>query len=321
MGMTGMKAVEDMPREISGCSLGPSSSARGPSHNQRRGGALTCVAQKDFSMFKTPNPSPPPAPKPAPTNGRSKVPGFGGVGEPPDVARNMPGFFSPPGLGSFRPPPLPIPGVPMAPRPERPREDKDAGGHGEEAEDSPPRADVLLQLLRDGSASWQERAAAIRELQSSEGYTVESIYSITFVSVEKQTAMVVAVQVYDSLVAANTPEDILARFEEPSVEVLYNLRTLSVRQRRAAAEYVLKEDLDNEGTRELVKAIKEHERRPKGREGFTEAPGDCLAFFLHRAAAEATNPELKERFIQRGLEVAASDSALARFKDLTEEES
>lgn len=52
-------------------------------------------------------------------------------------------------------------------------------------------------------------------------------------------------------------------------------------------------------------------------QGFTPVPGDCLAFSLHRAAGESTNPEEKAVFIDRGVSVAVTDSAKQRFAEFS----
>lgn len=237
--------------------------------------------------------------------------GFGkSGGGPPDIIKRMSSSVSPPGLGQFRPPPLPIPGLSM-PAPGR---NQDLGDEGKIEKEK--RTMELLDTVGAGG-TWQERASAIRELQEQMGFTTEALYGATLVSYDKQTAMVVALQVYNSLVSAGTSEDLLSQLRDSEIELLYQLRTLSVSQRKAAAEYMMENGLNMSGVRELAKAIKEHERRPQGREGFTTAPGDCLAFMLHRAAGEAADAEVKESFVQQGLSVVVSETARQRFSEFT----
>ena len=50
-------------------------------------------------------------------------------------------------------------------------------------------------------------------------------------------------------------------------------------------------------------------------QGFTPAPGDCLAFMLHRTAGETREKEQRERFIERGVQVAVTESAKLRFDE------
>eukprot|EP00850_Spirogloea_muscicola_P003687 SM000015S01187 [mRNA] locus=s15:349167:350399:+ [translate_table: standard] len=172
----------------------------------------------------------------------------------------------------------------------------------------------LTELVMDRQGTWQERAEAIRTLQK-QGLTAEELYDYTLVTTEKQTQMVVAAQVFSSMQSADTPSDVLAAFTEDDVELLYEMRLLTGSQRKAAADYIVANNLDRAETRELARAIKDHERRPEGRKGFTPAPGDCLAFMLYLAAGESRSIEQKEKLVQRGQSVAETDTARARFSE------
>lgn len=218
---------------------------------------------------------------------------------------------SPPGLGQFKPPPLPIPGMMPQMYGAGQRETEEQKKEKEE------RINFLVEQVREMQGRWQDRARAIQKLQGDEGLSSEDIYDATFVSYPRQTAMVVAAQVYESLVLHGASEDVLQPFDsEPRVELLYALRTLSAPQRRLAAEFVLLGGLDVTGANELAKAIKMHERTPAGREGFTSLPGDCLAFSYFRAASECTDPEVRENLVTKGLAFSASESARLRFAEL-----
>lgn len=170
----------------------------------------------------------------------------------------------------------------------------------------------LMERVTSGG-SWQDRAAAISELQKRFGFTTETLYEKTFVSYDKQTAMVVALQVYNSLISVNASEEVLKQLREAEIELLYELRTLSAAQRKAAAHYMVDNGLGVKSVRELAKAMKDHERRPQGREGFTVAAADCLAFSLYRAACESTEEETRQAFVERALALTLSDTARARF--------
>lgn len=45
------------------------------------------------------------------------------------------------------------------------------------------------------------------------------------------------------------------------------------------------------------------------------APGDCLAFAMHRTAQETRDSDTKDAFIARGLELVVTESARARFSE------
>ncbi|KAG0567191.1 hypothetical protein KC19_7G117500 [Ceratodon purpureus] len=155
---------------------------------------------------------------------------------------------SAPGLGQFKPPS-------MFGRP----------APNETTQEEKARVEAILEQIRGGIGTWQERAAGVSELQRL-GFGLEEIYTQAYVPAPTQTSMVVAAQVYQSMVEAGCPPDLLSWFDESKVEILYSLRTLSAKQRRSAAEYVRDNDLDVVGALELAKAIKDHERRPEGRQ-------------------------------------------------------
>ncbi|CAM6087531.1 unnamed protein product [Calypogeia fissa] len=226
----------------------------------------------------------------------------GGGGRLPGTGPEWPpkSHISPPGLGQFRPPPSTF------------------VRNYEESEDERQNADIkktlLMEKLTAGQGSWQERAGFVKELQQL-GVTSEDLYNQTFVPIVHQLEMIVAAQVYESLVQSGTAQEVLQCFDESSLSLLYGLRTLSARQRRAAAEYVIENALSVEEAQKLAWAIKDHERRPTGRNGFTTAPGDCLAFMYHRQAIETQDGEQKQITVEQGLKVAVTDSAKQRFSE------
>ncbi|KAL3686104.1 hypothetical protein R1sor_004126 [Riccia sorocarpa] len=251
--------------------------------------------QGEWSHFKLPNQSKQPEQAKKPESGGVKgLPGFNFSSQ--DFRRNQ---TSPPALGEFKPPPCSW--VPDLKETEEERNQKEV------------KKGDLLQKLARGPGSWQEKAKYIKEIQQL-GVTSEELYELTFVSVTKQMALVVAVQVYETIAESDASSETLEWFDEETVEILYALRTLSARQRKTAAEFVAKNTLNSEEAQELARAIKDHERRPRDREGFTTAAGDCLAFMCYRAAVESNDSELRSAFVERGLRVAETDSARQRFQ-------
>eukprot|EP00897_Mesotaenium_endlicherianum_P007127 jgi/Mesen1/6442/ME000033S05731 len=247
-----------------------------------------------FNQFQTPNPPQQQKASP-PQPGKTVLPGAN-LRAPPGSQQSV----SPPGLGQFKPPRLPIPGMSMEPEGEAPEQSATGG----------VTVDEQIERVKDSFGSWQERAATLKALHKT--MTAEALYERTYIPTQRQTEVIVAAQVYESLVDEDVDEDLLESFaDESEIEILYELRVLSGRQRAVAA-------------RELAKAMKDHERRPNGREvsarlrqGFTTAPGDCLAFSLHRSAVETRDPEARAKLAARGLAAATSKSAQARFAELT----
>ncbi|XP_024533154.1 rubisco accumulation factor 1.1, chloroplastic [Selaginella moellendorffii] len=210
--------------------------------------------------------------------------------------------ISPPGLGSFKPPNL---------------------GYGssrardEQSRKSEEVVESMMESLRNGMGSWHTRAKTIWELQQM-GFTAEQLYDVALVTAHLQTAMVVASKVYDSLVLAQASSELLSALESNETHVcsLYELRILSSKQRKAAAEYVVEKGLDTKGAEELARAIKQHERRAELREGFSPLPGDCLALMHYRAAKESSQADEKQSLAQRALEFAVSEAAVEKISKL-----
>ncbi|GJP69313.1 hypothetical protein CLOP_g251 [Closterium sp. NIES-67] len=241
---------------------------------------------------------------------------------------------SPPALGQFRPPPLPIPGAPMFPV------GAAGGGDPGEAEEGKrkerERMEELVGVVRERRGTWQEVAAAVRQLQQA-GMTAEEVADVAMAAHGRLTMLVVAAQVYESLLpgpqegnreaeeqgegggsstGSSTGVDLMEAFQaEQSAELLYELRTLPKDDRRKAAAYLAQQGLDAGDVRELVRAMRDHARRPNSREGFTSAPGDCLAFACFRAAVGSAGEEQQE-WVERGLAAAVSESARLRLKGL-----
>ncbi|EFJ26736.1 hypothetical protein SELMODRAFT_441634 [Selaginella moellendorffii] len=169
----------------------------------------------------------------------------------------------------------------------------------------------MMESLRNGMGSWHTRAKTIWELQQM-GFTAGQLYDVALVTAHLQTAMVVASKVYDSLVLAQASSELLSALESNEMHVcsLYELRILSSKQRKAAAEYVVEKGLDTKGAEELARAIKQHERRAELREGFSPLPGDCLALMHYRAAKESSQADEKQSLAQRALE---NDMRIARL--------
>ncbi|CAI5517199.1 unnamed protein product, partial [Closterium sp. Naga37s-1] len=174
---------------------------------------------------------------------------------------------------SHSPPAPEVPGAPMFPMAGA------GGGDSGEAEEGRrkerERREELIAAVREGRGSWQEVAAAIRQLQQA-GMTAEEVADVAMLAHGRVTVLVVAAQVYESLLpgpqepegeGADSSFDMAGAFQsEQSAELLYELRTLPTAGRRQAAAYVAQQGLDEGGVRELVRAMRDHARRSNSRE-------------------------------------------------------
>jgi hypothetical protein len=91
---------------------------------------------------------------------------------------------------------------------------------------------------------------------------------------------------------------------------LYELRILQDKERIKASIYVAENQLDNEMTKYLARAIRSYLTRSDvaRREGFSDSVGDMLALNYYREALEVKGEE-REAFAQKGVDCATSSEA------------
>jgi hypothetical protein len=127
--------------------------------------------------------------------------------------------------------------------------------------------------------------------------------------------------VYDSLKqSAGMPEEVLEFFsQEGGQHRLYELRFLPVSKRAAPALYMAENNVDQRDAALLARAVREHERREGAKRGFSEAPGDCLAFKYYRDGLETKTDRAKEQCMQKGLQYAVTPQAKSKLRSLIDE--
>eukprot|EP00245_Coleochaete_scutata_P002970 TRINITY_DN14226_c0_g1_i1.p1 TRINITY_DN14226_c0_g1~~TRINITY_DN14226_c0_g1_i1.p1 ORF type:complete len:487 (+),score=78.78 TRINITY_DN14226_c0_g1_i1:98-1462(+) len=174
--------------------------------------------------------------------------------------------------------------------------------------------DEHMEVLRDRRGQWYEFAPLLSGLYRL-GYTSQMLDEATGLTSIEQNTLIVGAQVYGTLKESELAEDTLAYFEVSDPLLLYELRVLSVSQRKVAAEYVRQQRMDGKAVKELSRAIKDHERmRGKpGRDAFSTEPGDCLAFAYYRNAKECRRLEERTSMAEKGIALAVTDSARAKL--------
>ena len=104
-------------------------------------------------------------------------------------------------------------------------------------------------------------------------------------------------------------------------QVLQELRELEGKERAAAAEFAADNQFDGAMARELNRAYKIKQERPEDESrGFSDHPGDILAFKWWRAAIETqkSDEDFFEDYCKKGLQYAHTDTARARLQALAE---
>eukprot|EP00667_Euglena_gracilis_P007267 EG_transcript_7336 len=178
----------------------------------------------------------------------------------------------------------------------------------------------MFAVVRSRAKPWFELSRYIQALMRL-GASPNKIYDQTGISPLEQSLWHVQSFVYESLVASPAyPRDKLAYFSNPQLTVLSELRELMEEERPEAAEYCVDRRLTATEARELARSYKLVKLFSKEAQGFTDHPGDCLAFKYWRMGIEfqKSDPEAFKDACQRGLKYVHSDSARARLEALAE---
>jgi hypothetical protein len=176
----------------------------------------------------------------------------------------------------------------------------------------------MLGRLRSLAGHWHELARFLPALQRA-GYDSVAVEEATGLERRVQNVWNTAAQVYES-VKGVLPPDQLAHFDVEGEVLLYELRFLSVRQRAPAAAYIVENNLSPAEAQVLARASKEHERRAGHKEGFSDTPGDVLAYKYWRDALECRRQDDVDACARKGLAVADTDEARAKLTTLLEDD-
>jgi Rubisco Assembly chaperone C-terminal domain/Rubisco accumulation factor 1 alpha helical domain/Rubisco accumulation factor 1 helix turn helix domain len=179
-------------------------------------------------------------------------------------------------------------------------------------------AQELMHSLLHKEGSWVDWGQKCHQLQKA-GYQPQIIFEQTGFQASQQNLVIVAAQVYDSIVQSGADEDCLAYFRGPRSDVLYEFRILNQSQRAAAATLAREKKLDIDGAHEVARAIKDFARLSNLPEGFTNHAGDAVAYQCWCRAREKKDLQDKARFISQGLKYAHSDGARGAIERLLQD--
>lgn len=176
-------------------------------------------------------------------------------------------------------------------------------------------AEALLLMLRRKEKTWVDWGKACQTLQRS-GYGTQEIFEATGFEAVQQNQVIVAAQVYESLVKGGAIAAVQEHFHQRGSDVLYELRLLNQDQRVKAAALALEKRLDLEEARELAKAYQEFARIRQQPEGFDDGPGDAMAHYCWRLARSRSDLQDRSRLIAQGLRFASSAGARRKLEQL-----
>ncbi|HHP7230437.1 MAG TPA: RuBisCO accumulation factor 1 [Xenococcaceae cyanobacterium] len=165
-----------------------------------------------------------------------------------------------------------------------------------------------LRSLLHKEGTWIDWGKTCQELHQA-GCEPSQIFEATGFQASQQNLVIVAAQVYDSVVARAVPELVLRYFQGPKSDVLYEFRILNQTQRAAAAQLAYDKQSDVYEAHEIAKAIKDVSRLSQLPTGFTNHPGDMVAYLCWKRARQKKDLQERSRLIAKGLKFAASSTA------------
>ncbi|PSF38647.1 hypothetical protein C7H19_03830 [Aphanothece hegewaldii CCALA 016] len=163
----------------------------------------------------------------------------------------------------------------------------------------------LIRSLLHKEGSWVDWGKKCQKLQKA-GYLAQDIFEQTGFQTSQQNLIIVAAQVYDSLLQANVSEDILAYCRGPRSDVLYEFRILNQDQRAAAVELAYHKRLEADEAKDAAKAIQEFFRLSQVPADFTKVAGDAVAYQCWKRARQIKDLQDRSRLIAKGLRFAQS---------------
>ncbi|MBD2194226.1 MULTISPECIES: RuBisCO accumulation factor 1 [Calothrix] len=176
-------------------------------------------------------------------------------------------------------------------------------------------AQELLRKLRQKQGNWVEWGQAIAHLQKT-GYNPQDIFEATGFEPIQQNQVVVGSQVYSSLETGGASEATRSHYATRGSDILYELRLLTHEERAAAADLTFQHKLDMDEAREVAKAIKEYSRFRTFPEGFSDHPGDAVAYHAWKLAKQNSDLQERSRLIAKGLRFAHTQTARKQIEQL-----
>lgn len=173
----------------------------------------------------------------------------------------------------------------------------------------------LLRRLRRKEGSWVEWGQACQTLQKI-GYSSQKIFEETGFEPIHQNQVIVAAQVYSTLVNEGVSDEVRSHFERTGSDSLYEFRILTQPARAAAATFLLAHQLDSTAARDVAKAVKEFSRLRTLPDGFSNHPGDAMAYQYWKLARQQSDLQQRSRLIANGLRFAHTDTARQQIEKL-----
>lgn len=180
---------------------------------------------------------------------------------------------------------------------------------------SESEVEKLLLMLRRKEETWVEWGKACQTLQKS-GQSPQSIFEATGFEPIQQNQIIVSTQIYGNLQAREASSEVLDYFAQRRSDILYEFRILGQSDRVKAATLAMAQKMDADEAHLVAKSIRDFSRLRKKPEGFSDAPGDAIAFESWRLARQKDDLQERSRLIARGLQYAESGEARKQLEKL-----
>ncbi|MFZ9738962.1 MAG: RuBisCO accumulation factor 1 [Prochlorotrichaceae cyanobacterium] len=179
----------------------------------------------------------------------------------------------------------------------------------------PETCQALLHCLRRKEQTWVDWGKACQQLQRS-GYTSVRIFEETGLEPVQQNQVMVAAQVYESILPLGVEPSVQAYFQHRGSDLLYEFRSLTPPQRLKVATFAQQRQFDSEQARTLAKAYREFQQLQDPPPGFSDHPGDALAYQYWRWARERSDLQDRSRLVAQGLQMVQSPEARQQLQSL-----
>ncbi|PMB04003.1 hypothetical protein CEN49_21790, partial [Fischerella thermalis CCMEE 5273] len=176
-------------------------------------------------------------------------------------------------------------------------------------------AQELLIKLRQKQGCWVEWGQACAYLQKA-GYSPQAIFEATGFEPVQQNQVIVGAQVYNSIEKAGASQDVISHYQQRGSDILYELRLLTQEERAAAATLTFQHKIDADEAREIARAIKDFSRFRNPPEGFSQHPGDAVAYQCWKLARQNSDFQTRSRLIAKGLKFAHTQTARQQIEQL-----
>ncbi|NJN23097.1 MAG: hypothetical protein HC810_00050 [Acaryochloridaceae cyanobacterium RL_2_7] len=173
----------------------------------------------------------------------------------------------------------------------------------------------LILMLRRKEETWVDWGKACQALQKS-GQSPQNIFEATGFEPIQQNQIIVSTQIYGNLQKLEAPSEVLEYFAQRRSDILYEFRILGQSDRVKAATLAMAQNIDADEAHLIAKSIRDFSRLRKQPKGFSDAPGDAVAYESWRLARQKDDLQERSRLIARGLQYAESKEARKQLEKL-----